>query len=225
MADGTQTNRSGPAPARPPAQVALPPQDVAAPQAARRCRSCCGMETLRRLGRVRQPAARSTSPALFLRDLHRADRQGRPQDRAVASLDAPRRTDARLRLVRLPARPCCCSPGRACTPTRAQRPGLPEDRLLAVPGDGRRAHLRASPRTTRSTRATTSSTARCVFAIVYVGGAPLGATSSVTGVAAARGRLPAPRGARRLGQAHRGRRARAGRRGPRAGARCSASSR
>ena len=55
-----------------------------------------------------------------------------------------------------------------------------------------------------------------VFAIVYVGVAALGLRAGHRR-AAARRRLPPPRGARRLGQAHRGRRARARRRGARAG--------
>ena len=90
---------------------------------------------------------------------------------------------------------------------RAQRPGPAEDRHLAVPGDGRRADLRASS-TASSTRATTSSTARC-SSRSSTSARCAGPTRSVTGV------LLRAAGYRRRavlvgsGHAHRGRRARA----------------
>ncbi len=97
---------------------------------------------------------------------------------------------------------------------RAQRPGLPQDRHQPVPGHARRAGVRRRQR-------------RAVLQLLHLlrharvrdrhgrrRPQPLRARH---GRAPARGRLPAPRRAGGLGQAHRGRGARAHRRGPRAG--------
>ena len=124
------------------------------------------------------------------------------------------RRGARERRVRLAGHGAAV---RALRPVRVARraPGPVADRLVAVPGDAssrwcsRSSTARSTPATTSSTarwRSRSASSARCA-----------GRYERRHRLAAARRRLPPPRGARRLRQAHRGRRARADRRGARAG--------
>ena len=187
---------------------------TSAASARRRSRSCCAWRRCAALARVVSLLALDFAGAVR-GDLHRADGQGgaprRRRGRGTRRFDEARRHDR----VRLPRDACCCSRAPASTPSARSGPGLPRivSSLFQV------------------------TVVALIFALVngeqyssyyiFYGTLVLrdhlrrrrcaGSTSSVTGVAAARRGLPPPRGARRLGQAHRGRRARARRRGARAG--------
>ena len=153
------------------------------------------METLRRVARVVSLLALDFA-GVFAGDLHRAD-ASRRWCAATVDVDAsPRTRPKRLRRRSPTWSRRCCSRARASTPTAPQRPGLSRIVASLFQVDGRRAGLRRRQRRAASP-ATTSSTARC---------SSRSSTSArcaaryerVTGRAAARGRLPAPRGARRL---------------------------
>ena len=132
-------------------------------------------------------------------------------------------------------RPRSTSPSPTCvTVLLFARSGLYADRAAAA-----RACRGSSRRCSRSTRRRADLRARqrrAVLELLHLLRHALlrdrlrrarcaGRYEQVTGAAAARRRLPPPRGAGRLRQAHRGRRARAARRGPRADRDASASSR
>ncbi len=146
------------------------------------------------------------------RDHHRADGQGRAARRRVGLGRVVPRGQAERR-VRLPRDRAAVRPLGALRGARAA-PRPAADRLLALPGHGRRADLRAGQR-------------RAVLELLHLlrhallrdrvrVDDPLGIREGHRR-AAAGGRLPAPRGAGRLRQAHRGRPPRARRRGARAG--------
>ena len=107
--------------------------------------------------RARRHAAALDFGAALRRHLHGADGQGGRQRRHVG-VGTRRSTRRRTRRLRLPRdRAAVRALGAVRRPRAA--PGPAEDRLLAVPGDGRRARSTRSP-TASSTRATTSSTGR-----------------------------------------------------------------
>ena len=213
MPDDQQPEAPAGAHARPARGVVAAAAWTSAASARRRCRSCCGWRRCAAAARVVSLLALDFAgvfAAIFTALWSR-----RSCATATWAWDASLARDAGARSRSPTWSPCCCSPARACTPTAPQRPGLPQHRLLALPGDGRGADLRAAS-TASSTRATTSSTARCSSRSSTSRLAPLGLRAGHRR-AAARRRLPAPRGARRHRQAHRGRRPRAARRGARAG--------
>ena len=124
-----------------------------------RCRSCCGWRRCARLLRV-AVAAGARLRRRVGRAVHGAAAEGARQGRLRARRGGPLRLrpDAGLPRLRLPADGAAVRAlgplRRALAPARADA-----HRRLAVPGDDRRARVRASRAATRSP-ATTSSTAR-----------------------------------------------------------------
>ena len=141
--------------ARPSPSIVLPPVDV------RRKRPpllsfLLRMETLRRAVPRRLAAGAGLRRAVR-RDLHGADGQGRAARRRLGVARLERR-DAGHDRLRLPRDRAAVRPlGHVRRARAAPRPAA--DRHQPVPGDARRARLRASS-TASSTRATTSSTGR-----------------------------------------------------------------
>ena len=162
--------------------------------------------TLRRVARVLSLLALDFA-GVFARDLHGAAAEGsRAGQRQVDDRDAFA-ADAAASSPSPTWSPCCCSRARACTPTAAQRPGLA--RIVAT-----------LFQVTRSSRCSSRSSAAkhfpsfyifygsLFFALLYVVLVPRRLRAGHRR-AAARRRLPAPRGARRHRQAHPRRRPRA----------------
>ncbi|CAA9531258.1 MAG: Exopolysaccharide biosynthesis polyprenyl glycosylphosphotransferase, partial [uncultured Solirubrobacteraceae bacterium] len=183
--------RAAQAPARP---VLPPPDGDAAPRDALRLAAGARLR-----GAVRE-------------HLHGAHGQG-PRPGPAGRVERLRRRDARHDLLRLPDHGAALRPLRALRrPRPAPRPA--EDRLLALPGHRRGADLRRGQRRRVLELLHLLRDAGLRDRLRRLGPLPLRASHRRP---AARRGLPAPGGARRLGQAHRGRRPRARRRGPLAG--------
>ena len=157
--------------------------------------SCCALDTLRRAGARRLAAGarlrRRSSLAIFTALALKAAVARRPATLDVV-LPADRRTTcpfAYLVTALLFAR-------SGLYADRAAAPGPDADRRLAVPGDAR-ALLIFAVVNGKEFSSYYIFYGSLFFAVVYVSTLPLRSTSGSTGRAAARRRLPAPRGARR----------------------------